>query len=107
MLQFTINRHADPKGASLRRLLEAHVRYERVSAAKSFSLHLLAIVSAVVWLGEMWPSLLPSQLRAAALALWGVLLLFATCASVEEWAWRRRVARYRSEHQAKQKEGTG
>jgi Na+/H+ antiporter NhaD/arsenite permease-like protein len=107
MLQFTLNSERDPYDASLRKLLEAHVKYERMSAARSFSLHLLAIVSAVVWLGVVWPSLLPSQVRAVALALWAVLLLFAVCAGAEEWAWHRKVARYRSEHQAKQQEGAG
>jgi hypothetical protein len=102
MLQFTIDSELDPKSASLRKLLEAHVIYERMSAAKSFSLHLLAIVSAVVWFGEVWPSLLPSQVRAVAVALWAVLLLFAVCAGAEKWAWHRKVARYRSEHQARQ-----
>ncbi|MGH7765875.1 MAG: hypothetical protein ACREQP_00345 [Candidatus Binatia bacterium] len=102
MLQFTINKDRDPNEASLRRLLKAHIIYERMSSAKSFSLHLLAVVSAVVWLGEIWPSLLSSHALSIALALWGVLLVFAICAGVEEWAWHRRVARYRSEHQAKQ-----
>jgi len=105
MLQFTINRDRDPNDASLRRLLEAHAIYQRMSAAKLFSLYLLAIISAVVWMGEMWPSLLSSQARTVALALWGVLLLFAVCAGVEEWAWHRKVARYRSEHRPKQEEG--
>lgn len=107
MLQFTVNRGRDPNDVALRRLLEAHVIYARMNAAKSFSLHLLAVVSAVVWFGEVWPSLLSSQVRAVALALWGVLLLFTICASVEEWVWHRKVARYRSEHQAKRKESAG
>jgi hypothetical protein len=107
MLQFTINRDLDPDGASLRRLLEAHVIYERMSGAKKFSLHLLAIVGVVVWVGAMWPALLPSQVLEPALALWGVLLFLAILASVEEWLWHRKVERYRREHQAGQKEGAG
>jgi len=103
MLQFTINRDLDPDGASLRRLLKAHLRYERMSKAKSLCLHLLAIVSVVVWVGAMWPSLLPAQVQVLTLALWGALLFFTIWASVEEWSWHRRVARYRSEHQVKQK----
>lgn len=107
MLQFTIDSELDPKSASVRRLLEAHLVYQRMSAAKTFSLHLLAIVGVVVWLGEMWPFLLPSEVRVVALTLWGVLLVFTICASVEERAWHRKVARYRSEHQARQQEGAG
>ncbi|HEY2922459.1 MAG TPA: hypothetical protein VGK77_26050 [Candidatus Binatia bacterium] len=107
MLQFNINRDRDPHGASLRRLLEAHVTYERMSAAKKFCLHLLAVVGVVVWLGAMWPALLPPRLLESAFALWGAVLFFAVLAGVEEWLWHRKVARYRSEHQAKQEEDTG
>jgi hypothetical protein len=107
MLQFTIDNELDPKSASVHRLLEAHLVYQRMSAAKTFSLHLLAIVGVVVWLGEMWPVLLPSEVRVFALTLWAVLLVFTICASLEEWAWHRKVARYRSEHQARQQEGAG
>ncbi|HEY3303783.1 MAG TPA: hypothetical protein VGL70_09665 [Candidatus Binatia bacterium] len=105
MLQFTVNRDLDPDSASLRRLLEAHFTYARMSAAKSFILHLLAIVSGAVWVGAMWPGVLPLQVLDSALALWAALLLFAILTSIEEWLWHRKVARYRSEHPPKQKEG--
>jgi membrane protein implicated in regulation of membrane protease activity len=107
MLQFTINRDRDPDSASLHRLLEAHVVYERMAAAKKFCLDLLAFVGVVVWLGAMWPALLPQRVLDSALAVWVSLLFFAVLATVEEWLWRRKVARYRDEHQAKQKEGAG
>jgi putative copper export protein len=107
MLQFTIDNELDPKSASVRRLLEAHLVYQRMSAAKRFSLHLLALVGVVVWIGAMWPTLLPTNLLEYALALWGGLLLIAVLASFEEWLWQRKVARYRSEHQARQQENAG
>jgi membrane protein implicated in regulation of membrane protease activity len=105
MLQFTTNRDLDPDGASLRKLLEAHVIYERMSGAKKFCLHLLAIVGLVVWVGAMWPAVLPSQVLEPVLALWGGLLFFAILASAGEWLWHREVERYRRERQASQKEG--
>jgi hypothetical protein len=105
MLQFTLKRDRDPNDASLRRLLEAHVVYERMSGAKKFSLHLLAIVGAVLWVGAMWPALLPPQVLYSALMLWLGLLFFAILASIEEWLWHRKVARYRSDQQTKQKSG--
>jgi membrane protein implicated in regulation of membrane protease activity len=107
MLEFTINRDRDPNRASLRRLLEAHVIYERTAAAKEFSLHLLAIVGVVIWVGAEWPAFLSPQLLDSALAIWVGLLFFAILASIEEWLWHRKVARYRDEHQAKQKQGAG
>ena len=106
-MQFTINRDLDPDRSSLRPLLEAHFKYERMSAAKSRYLHLLAIVGVWVWLGAMWPSLLPAQVEEFVLVVWGVLLLIAAWASVETWAWHRRMTRYLSEHQAKQREQVG
>lgn len=103
MLQFTIDNELDPKSASVRRLLEAHVTYQHMNAAKRFSLHLLAFVGVVVWIGALWPGLLPAKLLEYALALWGGLLFIATLSSIEEWIWQRKVARYRTEHQANQK----
>jgi membrane protein implicated in regulation of membrane protease activity len=103
MLQFTVHSDLDPDRASVRRLLEAHLTYARMSAAKTFLLHLLAVVSMAVWVGAMWPAVLPPGVLEAALALWVALLFFAVLASVEEWLWHRRVARYQSERQAKQK----
>lgn len=44
-MQFTINSDLDPDGSSLRPLLEAHFEYERMSAAKSRYLDLLAVVA--------------------------------------------------------------
>ena len=102
-MQFTIHSDIISDRSSLRPLLEAHLKYERMSAAKSRYLHLLAIVGVWVWLGAMWPSLLPVQVEEFVLVLWGVLLLIAVWASVETWAWHRKMTRYLSEHEAKQR----
>ena len=103
-MQFTINRELDPDGSSLRPLLEAHDKYERVSAAKSRYLHLLAIVGVLVWLEAIWPSLLPVQLEEFVLMIWGALLLLAVWASIATWTWHRKMTHYLSEHQARQKD---
>ncbi len=102
MVQFTINRDLDPDGTSLRRLLEAQFRYERMSAARFLCVHLLAIVGAMVWLGAIWPSLLPAEVLLFALTLWGAFLFLTVWVSVEEWVWHRRMERYLSQHQAGQ-----
>ncbi|HEX9443181.1 MAG TPA: hypothetical protein VGA73_03635 [Candidatus Binatia bacterium] len=105
MLQFVQKQDDDPNGAALRSLLDAHVRYQRVSAAKKIYLHLLAAVGALVWMGALWPALLPVQVEDFALALWGGLFLLILWASFDEWSWHRRVENYRKEQQAKQAEG--
>ena len=97
MLHFTLDPERQPDSATLRRLLEAHVVYERMASAKRVALHLLAIVSVVVWLGAMWPSLLPAKILDPALVIWAALLLIAVLAAVEERLWDRKVARYRDE----------
>jgi polyferredoxin len=104
MLQFTVHQELDPDSGSLRRLLEAHLTYARMSAAKSLFLHLLAVVSVAVWFGAMWPGVLPLRVLDSALALWVSLLFFAMLTSIEEWLWRRKVTRYRSERHPKQTE---
>jgi membrane protein implicated in regulation of membrane protease activity len=103
MLQFTVHKDLDPNSASLRRLLEAHFTYARMSAAKSLFLHLLAVVSVAVWIAAMWPGVLPLRVLDSALALWVSLLFFAILTSIEEWLWHRKVTRYQSEQAAETK----
>lgn len=102
-MQFTVNKELDPDGTSLHMLLEAHFRCERMTAARSFCFHLLAVVGVAVWLGAIWPSLLPPEVRVFALVLWGGLLFVAIWAIVGEWLWRWRLTRRLDEHQAKQR----
>jgi hypothetical protein len=102
-VQFTIHRDTISNRSSLRPLLEAHFKYERMSAAKSRYLHLLAIVGVGVWVGAMWPSLLPVQMEEFILVLWAALLLIVVWASVETWACGRKMTRYLGEHKAKQR----
>jgi hypothetical protein len=100
MLQFTVDKERNPNSPALRRLLEAHVVYERMSSAKKFSLHLLTIVGLVIWIGAEWPAFLPPRVFDCALALWIGLLFLALLASVEQWFWHRKVDRYRREQRA-------
>ena len=98
MRHFTV--HEADAGDAVRRLLEAHRRYARMSGAKTFALHLLALVSLALWIGAMWPAVLPVPLLDDALAVWIAVLCFAVLASIEEWLWRRRVAQYQFDRQA-------
>jgi hypothetical protein len=107
IMHITINRDLDPDGSKLRALLEAQYTYERMSAARSFLVHLLAMASMPVWLGASWPALLLAQVRAFALALWVGLFFIAILVGVQEWTWHRRLARYLSEYQARQRGDTG
>lgn len=107
MLRFTIRNYAESDAASVKRLLQAHLTYTRVCAAKSFFLHLLALAGVVVWVGAMWPAALPPQMLDDALALWVALLFFAALASVEEWLWHRKVARYKNNRESRRAEDAG
>ena len=89
-MEIAFNRERDPDGSKLRKFLEACSEYERMSAARSFSVHLLAIVSVFVWLEAGWPSLLPMDVQIFALGLWGMFFCLALWMGIEEWIWRRR-----------------
>lgn len=106
MLQFSI-RDRDADDRSLRRLLKAYVVYQRMAAAKKITLELLAFVGVPVWVGAMWPTLLPLEVVDSALAVWISLLVFAASATVEEWLWHGKVARYRDEHQTNKTKASG
>ncbi|HEY6197748.1 MAG TPA: hypothetical protein VI231_03995 [Candidatus Binatia bacterium] len=95
---FTV--HEPEADQAVRRLLEAHRRYARMSGAKTFALHLLALVSLALWIGAMWPAVVPMPVLDDALAVWIAVLCFAVLTSIEEWLWRRRVARYQFDRQA-------
>ncbi|GEM_PF-3454703 len=85
---------------AVRRLLEAHRRYARMSGAKNFALHLLALVSLTLWIGAMWPAVFPVAVLDDALAIWIAVLGFAVLTGIEEWLWRRCVAQYQFDRQA-------
>lgn len=95
MLEFTPG-EADREYA-LRPLLEAHFAYEHMSARRSFCVHLLALVSVLVWLGNCWPALLPVPVQAIMDECWGVLFFIAIMAGIEEWRCYRRLV-HRAAH---------
>jgi polyferredoxin len=97
MPHFTV--HEADGDEAIRRLLEAHRRYARMSCAKTFALHLLALVSLALWIGAMWPAVVPVPVLDDALAVWIAVLCFAVLTSIEEWLWRRRVAQYQLHRQ--------
>jgi membrane protein implicated in regulation of membrane protease activity len=98
MLQFTIDPNQTDSKA-VRKMLEAHVVRERMASAKSVSLHLMAALSVIVWLGAKWPGLMPTRLLDAALAVWAAILFFSILAAVEEWLWHKKAKRYQYEQQ--------
>jgi hypothetical protein len=96
MLQFTIDPNRTDSTA-VRKMLDAHVVRERMASAKSVSLHLMAALSVIVWLGAKWPGLMPTRLLDAALAVWAAFLFVYLVAALEEWLWYKEAARYQSE----------
>ena len=106
-MHISIDRERDPDRSKLRVLLETHEAYERMSAARSLAVHLLAVVGVMVWLGASWPMLLPGQGKAFVLALWGALLCVGILAGMKEWIWYRRLERRLAEYQPTRREARG
>jgi hypothetical protein len=96
MLQFTIDPDQTDSTA-VRKMLDAHVVRERMASAKSVSLHLMAALSVIVWLGAKWPGLMPTRLLDAALAVWAAFFFVCLVAALEEWLWYKKAERYQQQ----------
>ena len=72
----------------LRQLLYAQSEWERMRTWRRLMVALLAIIGALLWLGELWPSM-PRPLRSGGLALWVLCFAFAIVSGVREHRWRR------------------
>jgi hypothetical protein len=64
-----------------------------MSTARSWFVHLLAIVGVVIWLEEIWPDMLPPDIRFFTLAIFGGILFLALRVVIEELTWRVRLKR--------------
>jgi hypothetical protein len=93
ILQFTIDKAADPDRSKLRAALEAQFAYERMRAARSWFAHLLAILGVVFWLEAIWPDLLPVGIRFFALALFGGVLFLTLRTAIAEIVSQRKLKR--------------
>jgi hypothetical protein len=89
-MEIRFDRELDPDGTKLRTFLEAHETYERLGAARSFFVHLLALVGVIIWLDAQWPDVLPRQVYESAFGLWDVFFCIAFSTSIGEWIWYRR-----------------
>lgn len=78
----------DPK--LLRDYLSAHFAQERASALREVLVHLLAALSALVWVVALRPTLLGLQADDAVLSLWGVLAAATLGALLAEGRFRKR-----------------
>jgi hypothetical protein len=93
ILQFTIDKAADPDRSKLRAVLEAQFTWERMSAARSWFAHLLAVLGVVFWLEAIWPDLLPVGIRFFALALFGGVLFLTLRTAIAEIVSQRKLKR--------------
>jgi hypothetical protein len=96
IIEFRINKQLDPERSQLRRVLEAQFAYERMSAARSMLVHLLAFVGVVIWLEGIWPDLLPEEVRFFTFILCGSFLFLTIWVALEEYALRRKLTRYQA-----------
>jgi hypothetical protein len=94
MLQFTIDRDADPDRSKLSGTLEAQFAYERMHAARSWFAHLLAVLGVVIWLEAIWPDLLSSDIRVFTLAMFGAVLFLVARVALAEFVSHRKPMRW-------------
>jgi hypothetical protein len=94
ILQFTIDKDNDPDRSKLRAILQAQFACERMRAARSWFIHLLAVVGVIIWLEELWPDLVPVDVRIFTLAVFGGILFLSIRAAIEEVVSRRTLTRY-------------
>ena len=103
-MEIKFDKAHDPDGMKLCKLLTAHETYERLGAARSLVVHLLALVGILVWLDAGWPDLLPRLIQTAAFTLWEVFFCLTLSTSIGEWIWYRRQMYYWAKYHEKQKE---
>jgi hypothetical protein len=94
ILQFTIDKDNDPDRSELRAILQAQLAYERMRAARSWFIHLLAVVGIGIWLEAIWPDLVSAEVRFFTLAVFGAILFLTIRTVIEEVVSRRRLKRY-------------
>jgi hypothetical protein len=90
----TIDKTQHPDEETLRGVLAAQFAYERMRAARSWFIHLLAVVGVIIWLETIWPDLIPADIRVFTLAVFGGILFLSIRAAIEEVVSRRRLKRY-------------
>ena len=67
-----------------------------MSAARSLCAHLLAVIGVALWLDEVWPGLLPRDVRTVALILGGGFLVMTLWFGIEEYFSGRKLKTYLS-----------
>jgi hypothetical protein len=67
-----------------------------MSAARSLCAHLLAVIGVALWLDEVWPGLLPAEVRIFALILGSAFFVMTLWFGVEEYFSGRKLKTYLS-----------
>lgn len=67
-----------------------------MSAARSLCAHLLAVIGVALWLDEVWPGLLPAEVRIFALILGSSFFVMTLWFGVEEYFSGRKLKTYLS-----------
>ncbi len=90
LIQLPVTPQSDPKGETLRAILDAHLAFEHTRATRQFCVHLSAVVGG---LNILLPQSASQQLHAVLLAFWGVASVCALVSAAFECLWRARAAR--------------
>ncbi len=89
----------DPDGSRLSEVIAAHACYNRLRGWRHRSVHVLALLGAVVWLGAFWPQLVPPRYEEVAIDTWPLGLAVTFAIGARELYWYRRRAAYLSDRE--------
>jgi len=88
----------DPDGRRMRELLEAIAQVERYAVLHALTVHALAAIGAVLWLGVAFPSILPDGVRRFTLACFAAIGAVTVAVLVLERRWQNVQRRRMSEN---------
>lgn len=94
---FTPSDERDPDGSKLQGVFTTHFACERARGARELLVHILAVMSFLIWPQAVWPTQMPPTFRAFVLAAWAVLFIVLALSAASEWWWKRQRARYLSD----------
>lgn len=89
VLEIRTEPRTDPDGRRMRELLQAIAEVERYAALHALTIHALAGIGVLLWVGVAFPALLPDTLRRYALAGFAVVGGVTAAVLILERRWLR------------------
>jgi hypothetical protein len=102
VLEIRAEPKTDPDGRRLRDLLEAIGQVERYAVLHTLTVHALAAIGVVLWVGVAFPAVLPDSLRCYALAGFAAVAAGTIAVLVLERRWQREQRRRMRENDVRE-----